>query len=75
MMRRVINHAVEHNGPYLPAVDFFGAVGPTDLAQLRTDEGFVAAGLDFWTWQSIYSDEIRAAGQVLDSLAAVLGQR
>ena len=75
VMRRVIEHAVEHNGPYLPAVDFFGAVGPSGLAQLRTDEGFVAASLDFWTWQSVYSDEIRAAGQVLDSLATVLEER
>ena len=75
-IRRVVEQVVADNKGYLPAGDsLFDAVGPSGLAQLRADEGFVAAHLGFWTFQSVYASEIRSAGQVLDSLALIFDKR
>jgi hypothetical protein len=46
--------------------------GPEVLAQLRLDEGFVAAALDKSHYQNIYLIELNQASAVPDSLRTVL---
>jgi len=62
---------VAHDGQGL-LYEVAGRLGPDLLAQLRSDDEFVAAALNKSHYQSVYVQELNQASAVLDSLRALV---